>query len=82
MLFLIDEGTEQELEVIFPYDKIYPEQYSYVCDLKRSLDGGVSSSPSHHSQARECTLTWQLMCRGTACWRCLRGLARLSPSSV
>lgn len=27
-----------DLEVIFPYDKIYPEQYAYICDLKRTLD--------------------------------------------
>jgi len=26
------------MEFIFPYDKMYPEQYAYVCDLKRSLD--------------------------------------------
>jgi DNA excision repair protein ERCC-2 len=26
--------------VIFPYPKIYPEQYSYMCDIKRSLDVG------------------------------------------
>ncbi|KAM0753866.1 DNA repair helicase [Meredithblackwellia eburnea MCA 4105] len=33
MKFNIDD-----LEVIFPYDKIYPEQYAYICDLKRTLD--------------------------------------------
>ncbi|KAK4699698.1 DNA excision repair protein ERCC-2, partial [Phenoliferia sp. Uapishka_3] len=33
MKFLIDD-----LEVIFPYEKIYPEQYAYICDLKRTLD--------------------------------------------
>ncbi|RCH91594.1 DNA-dependent ATPase of the nucleotide excision repair factor 4 complex, partial [Rhizopus azygosporus] len=27
-----------DLIVHFPYDKIYPEQYQYMCDLKRSLD--------------------------------------------
>jgi DNA excision repair protein ERCC-2 len=26
------------MEFIFPCDKMYPEQYAYVCDLKRSLD--------------------------------------------
>lgn len=26
------------LPVVFPYDKIYPEQYKYMCDLKRTLD--------------------------------------------
>jgi DNA excision repair protein ERCC-2 len=27
-----------ELEVLFPYPRIYPEQYAYMCDLKRTLD--------------------------------------------
>nr|ASF90271.1 hypothetical protein SPAR02645 [Bartheletia paradoxa] len=35
MKFMIDN-----LPVIFPYDKIYPEQYSYMCDLKHTLDAG------------------------------------------
>lgn len=35
MHFFIDE-----LEVAFPYDLVYPEQYSYMCDLKRTLDVG------------------------------------------
>jgi hypothetical protein len=29
------------LQIIFPYDRIYPEQYSYMCDLKRTLDAAV-----------------------------------------
>ncbi|KAI0302032.1 DNA repair helicase [Russula brevipes] len=34
MKFLIDD-----LPVgFFPYDRIYPEQYAYMCDLKRTLD--------------------------------------------
>ncbi|ORZ26023.1 hypothetical protein BCR42DRAFT_458082 [Absidia repens] len=33
MIFYIDD-----LEVHFPYDKIYPEQYQYMCDLKKALD--------------------------------------------
>ncbi|PVU96684.1 hypothetical protein BB559_002304 [Furculomyces boomerangus] len=33
MRFLIDD-----LPVIFPYEYIYPEQFNYMCDLKRSLD--------------------------------------------
>lgn len=35
MIFNIDD-----LEIIFPYDKIYPEQYAYMSDLKRTLDVG------------------------------------------
>ncbi|KAL9053336.1 MAG: hypothetical protein Q9162_004836 [Coniocarpon cinnabarinum] len=35
MKFFIDE-----LEVLFPYPRIYPEQYAYMCDLKRTLDAG------------------------------------------
>lgn len=26
------------LEVLFPYDYIYPEQYHYMCDLKKAID--------------------------------------------
>ncbi|KAA1471176.1 DNA repair helicase [Dentipellis sp. KUC8613] len=33
MKFYIDD-----LPIIFPYDRIYPEQYAYMCDLKRTLD--------------------------------------------
>ncbi|GAA5873221.1 hypothetical protein JCM8547_008605 [Rhodosporidiobolus lusitaniae] len=33
MKFMLDD-----MPFIFPYDKMYPEQYAYVCDLKRSLD--------------------------------------------
>lgn len=34
--FNIDEVT-----VYFPYDYIYPEQYSYMVELKRILDAKV-----------------------------------------
>ncbi|KAG6335367.1 hypothetical protein ID866_3730 [Astraeus odoratus] len=33
MKFYIDN-----LPIIFPYDRIYPEQFAYMCDLKRTLD--------------------------------------------
>ena len=29
-----------DLPVLFPYPRIYPEQYAYMCDLKRTLDEG------------------------------------------
>lgn len=35
MRFNIDE-----LEVLFPYDYIYPEQYQYMVHLKHALDRG------------------------------------------
>ncbi|KZZ98013.1 DNA repair helicase RAD3 [Ascosphaera apis ARSEF 7405] len=35
MKFFIDD-----LPVLFPYPRIYPEQYAYMCDLKRTLDAG------------------------------------------
>ncbi|KOS19810.1 DNA repair helicase RAD3 [Escovopsis weberi] len=35
MKFMIDD-----LPVLFPYPRIYPEQYAYMCDLKRTLDAG------------------------------------------
>lgn len=35
MKFYIDD-----LPVLFPYPKIYPEQYEYMCDIKKALDVG------------------------------------------
>ncbi|KAK6455927.1 putative transcription initiation factor TFIIH subunit [Scheffersomyces xylosifermentans] len=35
MKFYIDD-----LPVIFPYPRIYPEQYAYMCDIKKTLDVG------------------------------------------
>jgi DNA excision repair protein ERCC-2 len=35
MRFNIDD-----LPILFPYPRIYPEQYAYMCDLKRTLDQG------------------------------------------
>ncbi|KAL1409548.1 TFIIH/NER complex ATP-dependent 5'-3' DNA helicase subunit [Vanrija albida] len=35
MKFMIDD-----LPVLFPYERLYPEQYSYMCDLKKTLDAG------------------------------------------
>lgn len=35
MKFYIDD-----LPVLFPYPRIYPEQYAYMCDIKKSLDVG------------------------------------------
>ncbi|CCJ29560.1 unnamed protein product [Pneumocystis jirovecii] len=35
MKFFIDD-----LPVLFPYPRIYPEQYAYMCHLKKTLDAG------------------------------------------
>ncbi|KAF3012065.1 hypothetical protein G7054_g7664 [Neopestalotiopsis clavispora] len=35
MKFFIDD-----LPVLFPYPRVYPEQYAYMCDLKKTLDAG------------------------------------------
>lgn len=35
MKFNIDD-----LPILFPYPRIYPEQYAYMCDLKHTLDAG------------------------------------------
>jgi DNA excision repair protein ERCC-2 len=35
MKFYIDN-----LPVLFPYPRVYPEQYAYMCDLKKTLDQG------------------------------------------
>lgn len=33
------------LLVYFPYDYIYPEQFSYMLELKRTLDAKVGGRP-------------------------------------
>ncbi|KAH3901889.1 probable DNA repair helicase RAD3 [Saccharomycodes ludwigii] len=38
MKFYIDE-----LPILFPYPKIYPEQYEYMCDIKKTLDATGNS---------------------------------------
>ncbi|CAG90541.2 DEHA2G12056p [Debaryomyces hansenii CBS767] len=35
MKFYIDD-----LPILFPYPRIYPEQYAYMCDIKKTLDVG------------------------------------------
>lgn len=30
----------EDLPVLFPYPRIYPEQYAYMCDIKKTLDVG------------------------------------------
>ncbi|KKY17805.1 putative dna repair helicase rad3 [Phaeomoniella chlamydospora] len=35
MKFYIDD-----LPVLFPYPRIYPEQYAYMCDIKKTLEAG------------------------------------------
>ncbi|KKK14740.1 hypothetical protein ARAM_005453, partial [Aspergillus rambellii] len=32
--------SASDLPVLFPYPRIYPEQYAYMCDLKKTLDAG------------------------------------------
>ncbi|KAF8323397.1 DNA repair helicase [Clavulina sp. PMI_390] len=44
MKFFIDD-----LPVIFPYEFVYPEQYAYMCDIKKTIDAqghGVLEMPS------------------------------------
>lgn len=74
MKFLLDD-----MDFIFPYDKMYPEQYNYVCDLKRSLDAHVSDSHWFGSGS-ELLLTSRVD-RVTVCWRCRPERARPSPCS-
>ena len=38
--------TVDGLPVIFPYDYIYPEQYAYMLELKRTLDAKVPHYPN------------------------------------
>ncbi|QPG74525.1 TFIIH/NER complex ATP-dependent 5'-3' DNA helicase subunit [Brettanomyces nanus] len=39
----------EDLQILFPYPRIYPEQYAYMCDIKKCLDvggNGVLEMPS------------------------------------
>jgi DNA excision repair protein ERCC-2 len=42
MRFMLDG-----LEVFFPYDFMYPEQHSYMLELKRCLDAKVGRQQPH-----------------------------------
>lgn len=41
VIFICFRVNVDGLLVYFPYDFIYPEQYSYMLELKRSLDAKV-----------------------------------------
>lgn len=41
-LFPVSRINIDGLLVLFPYDYIYPEQYSYMLELKRTLDAKVT----------------------------------------
>ena len=44
--------TVDGLPVLFPYEYIYPEQYSYMLELKRTLDAKVG----HDRRGDPCSL--------------------------
>ena len=46
MRFMLDG-----LEVFFPYDFMYPEQHSYMLELKRCLDAKVGRQQPHNNKA-------------------------------
>jgi hypothetical protein len=50
LLYLAFDSTRPSIRALlrssFPYDLIYPEQYNYMCDLKKTLDAGVRPSVS------------------------------------
>jgi len=49
MLFVYFSRINIEgLIVYFPYEYIYPEQYSYMVELKRTLDAEVSMQCVHY----------------------------------
>lgn len=40
------------LDVFFPYDRMYEEQYNYMLELKRSLDAKVGAWGARRSVVR------------------------------
>lgn len=78
MKFMLDD-----MEFVFPYDKMYPEQYNYVCDLKRSLDAHVRTFCSAFTSVPPCSLDLppdRHVNRAIASSRCRPGRARRSRS--
>lgn len=43
MLLSLGRINVDGLEVLFPYDFVYPEQYEYMLEYKRALDTRVCS---------------------------------------
>lgn len=70
------------LLVYFPYEYIYPEQYDYMLELKRTLDAKVDFkiSISHASHERQVESPFDIILpqlpRVTVCSRCLREPAK------
>lgn len=58
-----------DLVVHFPYDKIYPEQYQYMCDLKKALDAQVRVLPHSNRCCAAMTIILKLDYIGTLCTR-------------
>ena len=61
--------TVDGLPVLFPYDYVYPEQYAYMLDLKRTLDAKVGRCRSL-SQGRTLPLSFTVcvcVCTGPRC---------------
>lgn len=52
--YILSRFNIDELEVIFPYEFIYPEQYSYMVELKKTLDVGVRAHSTHWHQSGPC----------------------------
>lgn len=51
------------LDVFFPYEFMYPEQYDYMLELKRSLDAkGHCLLEMPTGEARPSALAWLLDC--------------------
>lgn len=58
------------LAIYFPYDYIYPEQYSYMVQLKHILDAKVPWGVGRAGTEG------RLPSRDMACWRCPRARER------
>lgn len=63
IIFLI-RLTVDGLLVYFPYDYIYPEQYAYMLELKKTLDAKVSDISKFHKYRKY--FIWIVNFRDTA----------------
>ena len=55
------------LPVVFPYEYIYPEQYAYMLELKRTLDAKVPTYFASYRSCMWCDVVLCILCAGTLC---------------
>jgi hypothetical protein len=80
--------TLEGLTVYFPYEFIYPEQYKYMLELKRSLDAGGHCLLEVCAVYRSIATLWhchkqqQLLASNSNAWHCVCSVVSSGSSMV